>query len=58
MKPIPRMSVQDAKTLVTNAQLTVVLATDWSQSWSPEKYGGSLFSSFGVFLGLRGLRGL
>ena len=34
-KPIPRMSVdQDAKSslkiLVTNAQLTVVLATDWS----------------------------
>ena len=29
-KPIPRMSVQDAKILVTNAQLTVVLATDWS----------------------------
>ena len=33
-KPIPRMSVQDAKRslkiLVTNAQLTVVLATDWS----------------------------
>ena len=29
-KPIPRMSVRDAKILVTNAQLTVVLATDWS----------------------------
>ena len=29
-KPIPRMSVLDAKILVTNAQLTVVLATDWS----------------------------
>ena len=29
-KPIPRMSVQDAKILVTNAQLTVLLATDWS----------------------------
>ena len=29
-KPIPRMSVQDAKILVTNAQLTAVLATDWS----------------------------
>ena len=33
-KPIPRMPVQDAKSslkiLVTNAQLTVVLATDWS----------------------------
>ena len=29
-KPIPQMSVRDAKILVTNAQLTVVLATDWS----------------------------
>ena len=33
-KPIPRMPVQDAKSslkiLVTNAQLTVVLVTDWS----------------------------
>ena len=33
-KPISRMSVQDAKRslkiLVTNAQLIVVLATDWS----------------------------
>ena len=32
-KPIPRMSVQDAKSslkiLVTNAQLTVALATGW-----------------------------
>ena len=28
--PIPRMSVQDAKILVTNAQLTVALVTDWS----------------------------
>ena len=30
MKPIPRMSVRDAKILVTNAQVTVGLATDWS----------------------------
>ena len=30
-KPIPRnMSFRDAKILVTNAQLTVVLATNWS----------------------------
>ena len=33
-KPIPGMSVQDAKSslkiLVTNVQLTVLLATDWS----------------------------
>ena len=29
-KPIPQKSVRDAKILVTNAQLTVVLATDWS----------------------------
>ena len=29
-KKIPRKSVRDAKILVTNAQLTVVLATDWS----------------------------
>ena len=32
--PIPQMSIQDAKSsfkiLVTNAQLTVLLATDWS----------------------------
>ena len=54
-KPIPRMLVHDAKRslkiLVTNVQLSVTFAT----GWAPKNMGGSLFSSFGVFGGLRGL---
>ena len=49
------MLVHDAKRslkiLVTNVQLSVTFAT----GWAPKNMGGSLFSSFGVLGGLRGL---
>ena len=58
------MPVKDAKSslkiLVATAQLSVALATAWSQFRSPPKYGGSLFSSFRVsgLLGVFGVLGV
>ena len=46
-KAIPRMSVRDAKILVTNAQLTVVLATAGCNFGAPKNIGGLCFQVLG-----------